>query len=143
MSLAQVLGQFLFGLLSDKVNLNNLLLLSTMIPAIATFAACGLARDIAPLIVFALLFGFFAYGFNSLRARMGTAISDDPTVALATFSVYVVCQGFGNVLAGPISAGLLIDGVRKDGYGVRRYKAMVLFTGGYMLVSAGSVGLWH
>ncbi|KAL8870067.1 MAG: hypothetical protein Q9174_003800 [Haloplaca sp. 1 TL-2023] len=143
MSFAQVLGQFLFGLLSDKVNLNNLLLLSTMVPAIATFTAWGLARDIAPLIVFALLFGFFAYGFSSLRARMGTAVSDDPTVALATFSVYVVCQGVGNVLAGPISAGLLTDGVRKDGYGILRYRAMVIFTGGCMLISAVSVGLWH
>ncbi|KAL8834869.1 MAG: hypothetical protein Q9176_007234 [Flavoplaca citrina] len=143
MSFAQVLGQFLFGLLSDRVNLNNLLLLSTLVAGIATFTAWGFARDFAPLIVFALLFGFFAYGFNSLRARMGTAISEDPTVALATFSVYIVCQGFGNVLAGPISAGLLTDGVRKDGYGVWRYKAMVLFTGGCMLISAASVGLWH
>ncbi|KAL9039683.1 MAG: hypothetical protein Q9180_002379 [Flavoplaca navasiana] len=155
MSFAQVLGQFSFGLLSDKVNLNNLLLLSTMGAAVATFTAWGFARDFAPLIVFALLFGFFAYGFNSLPARMGTAISEDPTVALATFSVYVVCQGFGNVLAGPISAGLLTDGVRKDGYGAWRYKTLVLFTGGYCSVhdltdyrkmgnvtAASSEGIW-
>lgn len=143
MSFAQVLGQSIFGLLSDKVELNALLLLSTVIAAIATFASWGIAQDLAPLIVFALLFGFFAYGFCSLRARMGTAISEEPTPALATFSIFVFCQGFGNVLAGPISAALLNNGVKSDGYGVWRYKGMVLFTGACMLISAASVGLCH
>ncbi|KAI4246336.1 MAG: hypothetical protein L6R40_002004 [Gallowayella cf. fulva] len=143
MSLAQVLGQSIFGLLSDKVELNNLLLVSTILAAVAAFTSWGIAYSLAPLVVFALLFGFFAYGFCSLRARMGTAISEEPTAALATFSIFVFCQGFGNVLAGPISAVLLTDGVRMDGYGVWRYKGMVLFTGTCMLLSAASVGLWH
>ncbi|KAL8758834.1 MAG: hypothetical protein Q9199_001184 [Rusavskia elegans] len=141
MSFAQVLGQSIFGLLSDKVELNALLLLSTVVAAIATFASWGTAQDLAPLIVFALLFGFFDYGFCSLRPRMGTAISEEPTAALATFSIFVFCQGFGNVLAGPISAALLNNGVKSDGYGVWRYKGMVLFTGACMLISAASVGL--
>lgn len=143
MSFAQVLGQSIFGLLSDKVELNALLLLSTVVAAIATFASWGVAHDLAPLIVFALLFGFFAYGFCSLRARMGTAISEEPTAALATFCIFVFCQGFGNVLAGPISAALLTNGVKRDGYGLWRYMGMVLFTGACMLLSAASVGLWH
>ncbi|KAL8644066.1 MAG: hypothetical protein Q9226_007955 [Calogaya cf. arnoldii] len=143
MSFAQVLGQLIFGLLSDKLELNTLLLLSTMIAAVATFTSWGIAHDLAPLIVFALLFGFFAYGFCSLRARMGTAISEEPTAALATFSFFVFCQGFGNILAGPISAALLTNGVNRDRYGLWRYKGMVLFTGACMLLSAASVGLWH
>ena len=119
------------------------LLLSTVIAAIATFASWGAAHDLAPLIVFALLFGFFAYGFCSLRARIGTAISKEPTAALATFCIFVFYQGFGNVLAGPISAALLTNGVKRDGYGLWRFKGMVLFTGACMLLSAASVGLWH
>ena len=143
MSFAQMLGQWTFGILSDKVGLNPLLVLSTMIAALASFTSWGLAHDLVPLVVFALLFGFFAYGFCSMRARMGTAVSDEPTAALATFSIFVCCQGLGNVLAGPISVGLLNGSVRRDGYGVIRYKAMVIFTGACMLLSAMSVGTWY
>ena len=71
---------------------------------------------------------------------MGTAVSEEPTAALATFGVFVFCQGFGNVLAGPISAALLDEGVKRDGYGLLRFKSMVVFTGTSMLVSAASVG---
>lgn len=143
MSFAQVLGQWTFGILSDHVGLNPLLILSTGVAGIAAFTSWGFAHDLAPLIVFALLFGFFAYGFCSMRARMGTAVSEEPTAALATFGIFVFCQGAGNVLAGPISAGLLSGSVRRDGYGVLRYRGMVVFTGACMVCSAASVVAWY
>ena len=143
MSAAQVVGQWTFGILSDKVGLNSLVLLSTISTAIACFTSWGLAHDLAPLVVFSLLFGFFAYGFSSMRARMGTAVSEEPTAALATFGILTFCQGSGNVLAGPISAGLLSGGIQRDSYGLMRYKALIVFTGGCMLLSALSVGSWY
>ena len=143
MSAAQVIGQWTFGILSDKVGLNPLVLLSTLTTALACFTSWGLAHDLGPLIVFALLFGFFAYGFSSMRARMGTAVSEEPTAALATFGILTFCQGSGNVLAGPISAGLLSGRVQRDSYGVMRYKSLVIFTGGCMLLSALCVGSWY
>ena len=136
MSAAQVVGQWTFGILSDNVGLNPLVLLSTLATALSCFTSWGLAHDLAPLVVFALLFGFFAYGFSSMRARMGTAVSEEPTAALATFGILTFCQGSGNVLAGPISAGLLEGGIQRDSYGVLRYKSLVIFTGGCMLLSA-------
>ena len=143
MSAAQVLGQWTFGFLSDKVGLNILVLFSTLATAVASFTSWGFAHDLAPLVVFSLLFGFFAYGFSSMRARMGTAVSEEPTAALATFGIFTFCQGLGNVLAGPISAGLLSGGIRRNSYGITRYKAMVVFTGSCMLLSALSVGSWY
>lgn len=143
MSAAQVVGQWTFGTLSDKMGLNLLVLLSTLATALACFTSWGLAHDLAPLVVFALLFGFFAYGFSSMRSRMGMAVSEEPTVALASFGILTFCQGSGNVLAGPISAGLLSGAVQRDSYGVMRYKALVLFTGGCMLLSALSIGSWY
>ena len=143
MSFAQLLGQTIFGILSDRVGLNHLLVLSTIVATVATFIIWGLARNIAPLVVFALIYGFFAYGFNSLRARMGTAVSTEPTAALATFSIFVFCQGVGNVLAGPISALLLTEGVRTDGYGLVRFRGMIIFTGSTMLISGASVGILY
>ena len=143
MSAAQVVGQWTFGILSDKMGLNPLVLLSTIVTAVACFTSWGLAHDLAPLIAFSILFGFFAYGFSSMRARMGTAVSEEPTAALATFGIFTFCQGSGNVLAGPISAGLLSGSVQRDSYGVMRYKALVVFTGGCMLLSALSIGTWY
>ena len=143
MSAAQVAGQWTFGILSDKMGLNPLVLLSTIVTAAACFTSWGLAHDLAPLVVFSLLFGFFAYGFSSMRARMGTAVSEEPTAALATFGIFTFCQGSGNVLAGPISAGLLSGRVQRDSYGIVRYKALVVFTGSCMLLSALSIGTWY
>ena len=143
MSAAQVVGQWTFGILSDRLGLNPLILLSTLSTALACFTSWGLAHDLAPLVVFALLFGFFAYGFSSMRARMGTAVSEEPTAALSTFGILTFCQGSGNVLAGPISAGLLSGGIHRDSYGIMRYKSLVIFMGGCMLLSALSVGSWY
>ncbi|KAL8660020.1 MAG: hypothetical protein Q9202_006846 [Teloschistes flavicans] len=143
MNLGQVLGQWTFGILSDRMSLNPLLVLSTSVAAIAAFTSWGLAQDLAPLVVFALVFGFFAYGFCSMRARMGTAVSEEPTAALATFGIFVCCQGLGNVLAGPISVALLHGVVKKDSYAIVRYRPMVVFTGACMVLSALSIGTWY
>ena len=143
MSFAQMLGQWTFGILSDNAGLSSLMVISTTIAALSSFTLWGLAHNLTPLVTFALIFGFFAYGFSSMRARMGTAVSEDPRTALATFSVFVCCQGLGNVLAGPISVGLLHGDVRKDRYGIQRYKAMITFTGTCMLMSALSVIVWY
>lgn len=91
MSAGQVVGQWTFGLLSDKVCLNPLVLLSTLATALACSTSWGFAHQLAPLVVFAILFGFFAYGFSSMRARMGTAMSEEPTAALATFGILTFC----------------------------------------------------
>jgi MFS family permease len=144
MSVAQVLGQFTFGFLSDgRIPLNILILLSCVMAAIASFTLWGLAHSLAPLIFFALVYGFFGYGYLSMRVRMGTAITGEPTAALATFAVFCFGQGLGNVLAGPISSGLLSKMVDRAEYGASRYKAVVIFTGCSMVLSTISIGSWY
>lgn len=73
-------------------------------------------------------------------ARMCTAFGDEPTAALASYSILSVGRGVGNVLAGPISAGLLSRVTDMNDYGVTKYKGLVIFTGSCMLVSAVSIG---
>jgi predicted MFS family arabinose efflux permease len=105
MSVAQVLGQFTFGYLSDgRIPLNVLILLSSAMAAIASLTLWGLARSLAPLVLFALVYGFFGYGYVSMRVRMGTAITGEPTAALATFAIFCFGQGVGN---GPCRADQL------------------------------------
>lgn len=144
MSVAQVLGQFTFGFLSDgRIPLNVLILSSSAMAAIASLTLWGLARSLAPLIIFALIYGFFGYGYISMRVRMGTAITGEPTAALATFAIFCFGQGVGNVLAGPISSGLLSKMADRADYGASRYKAVVIFTGCAMVASTISIGSWY
>lgn len=75
-------------------------------------------------------------------ARMGSAVTEEPTAALATFSLFCFGKGVGNVAAGPLSAALIKNGVVIGTYGVLRYRSVILFTGSCMLGSAVSVGGW-
>lgn len=139
-SLAQVFGQFTFGFLSDgRLPLNVLAVASTVVAAVATLALWGLAHSLAPLIVFSLIYGFFGYGFAALRSRLGTAVTGEPTAALAIFSIFCCGQGVGNVLAGPISAALLSRALNPYSYGAAKYRMVVIFSGACMLLSALSI----
>lgn len=143
LSISQVLGQFTFGYLSDhRVPLNLLILTSTLVSGLATLALWGLAKSLAALVVFALVYGFFGAGYVATWARMGSAVSEEPTAALATFSLFCFGKGVGNVAAGPLSAALIRKGVVLGSYGAVRYKSVIVFTGSCMLGSAVSVGAW-
>jgi predicted MFS family arabinose efflux permease len=140
MSVSQVAGQFTFGYLSDRsLPLNGLIMVSLSVAATATFSIWGLARSLLPLIFFALLFGFFGAGYTAMWARMATAISKEPSASQAMFGLLCFGKGVGNVLAGPISAGLLGLSSNTAGYGHGMYKAVVIFTGACLLLSAGSL----
>jgi Major Facilitator Superfamily len=144
MSFSQIVGQFSFGYLSDRpVPLNILITVSLLVSSTATFALWGVARSLAPLVVFSMFYGVFGASYVAMWARMVTAVNDEPSAALATFSVFCFGKGIGNVLAGPISAGLLLPVIDVGSYGVLRYKVVVVFTGACMLLSAVSIGTWY
>lgn len=139
MSVAQVLGQLSFGYLSDRrFSVNVLTLTSTSVTAVAVLALWGLARRFSLLCVFTVVYGFFGAGYTAMWARMGTAVTSDGTAAFAAFGLFNFGKGLGNVLAGPISAGLLLNSVDTLKYGAGKYKAVILFAGSCMLASAAS-----
>jgi MFS family permease len=141
MSASQVVGQFTFGYVSDKkVPHDALIVLSSSIAAIVTFSLWGLARSIAPLACFAVVYGFFGAGYTALWARMVTEISEDPSASQAIFGLLCAGKGTGNILTGPISAGLLSASRSSAGYGHGMYQAVVIFTGVCLIMSAGSLG---
>lgn len=144
MSISQVLGQSTFGYLSDRrVSLNALIAVSLLVSSTATFALWGVSRSFAPLLVFAMLFGFFGAGYTALWARMVSAVSEGQSAALAMFSVFCFGKGVGNILAGPISASLILPTVSVSDYGVLKYRSVVIFTGTCMLLSAISISTWY
>jgi MFS family permease len=143
MAVAQVLGQFVFGYLSDKhLPVSSLATICSFMAMIATFGLWGMAKSLGLLLTFSIIFGFFAYGFATMRVGMGRAVSDDPSGVVATFAILVFLQGVGNVLVGPISAGLLEKTVRIDAYGINMYKSLVIFTGASMSLSVVVIVLW-
>ncbi|KAF2716712.1 MFS general substrate transporter [Polychaeton citri CBS 116435] len=147
MSVSQVLGQVSYGYLSDQnpLPLNLLSISSTLTATVAVFACWGLAHTFPLLVVFSLVYGFFGAGYTAMWARMGTAISSEPTAAFAVFGLLNFGKGIGNVLAGPISGALLKSATEldDDSYGTRRYRLIVLFTGSCMCASAAMVALCY
>ena len=136
MSVAQVFGQISFGYLSDRrISISLLAALTTFAASVAVFTSWGLAHTFDVLVVFALIYGFFAAGYTAMWGRMGTAVGSDPAAAFAAFGLLNFGKGVGNVLAGPISGALISGASSMSGYGSSRYKAVVLFTGSCMLFS--------
>lgn len=144
MAIAQVLGQFAFGYLSDKQwSVSLLAAMCSVIASGATFALWGLAKSLNLLVVFSILYGFFGYSFGTMRVAMGKAVSEDPSAAVTTYAIFVFLQGVGNVLVSPISAGLMFSNQDIASYAAGVYGPVVWFTGSCLLLSAVIICLWH
>ncbi|KAF5858345.1 hypothetical protein ETB97_004465 [Aspergillus alliaceus] len=142
MSVFQVGGQFIFGLLSDhKVPLNVLACLSTVVAAIACLTMWRLAQSLSVLIVFAIVYGFFGAGFTAIWARMSSAITDDVTAAPIVFSLLNFGKGIGNVLAGPVGGLLVSSGKPSAASASLSYRWVIVFTGVCMFASACTICL--
>jgi MFS family permease len=143
-SLTQAIGQFTFGWLSDgRVPLNMLMFGSSFMAALGILVIWGMAKSLAVLVVFALFYGFFASGYVVLWARMGTALTENPSAVMATFSCYAFTKGVGNVITAPISSALIYKAVDLGSYAVQRYMAIVVFSGASMVLSAAAIGVWY
>jgi predicted MFS family arabinose efflux permease len=144
MSVSQVLGQFTFGLLSDRnLSLGLLTSVSTVMAGVAALALWGLATSMPLLVVFALTYGFFAAGYTAMWARMSTAVTSDAMTMPVVFGLFNFGKGIGNVLAGPISSTLLFRGTFLEGYGAAKYMPVIVFTGCSMIFGTMTLGLRH
>ncbi|KAI0465575.1 major facilitator superfamily domain-containing protein [Xylaria cf. heliscus] len=142
MSASQVCGQVTFGLLSDrKVPLNILACLSTIVAAITSLTLWRLAQSLPVLIVFAIVYGFFAAGFTAIWARMSTAITDDVTSGPFIFCLLNFGKGIGNVLAGPIGGSLISMSKSTGTPSSSSYQWVILFTGVSMFASGFTIFL--
>ena len=144
LSVSQVGGQFSFGYLSDhRVPLNFLILISTVVSAIAVSAIWGLARSLVVLVIFSLVYGFFAAGYSAMWARMASAVSDEPSASMAMFGFFNFGKGVGNVITGPISACLLSRVIIVENYAIFKYRSLMIFSTACLLCSALCIGAWY
>ncbi|KAJ6445333.1 MFS general substrate transporter [Purpureocillium lavendulum] len=133
LSIAQVIGQFALGFLSDKAfSASTLATACCIATTIVSFTAWGLAKSMPPLTIFALIYGFFGFGFGTLRVAMGRAVSSEPSTVFVTFSIFVFLQGVGNVLVGPLSAALMTGATARERFGAGKYDNMIMYVAGEM-----------
>ncbi|KAI1205872.1 MFS general substrate transporter [Annulohypoxylon truncatum] len=144
MSVAQVLGQFAFGYLSDKTLPVSLLTIVCCVAAsLASLTFWGLGKSVALLAVFSLLYGFFGYGFSTMRVAMGRAVSDDPSIVVSTYSIFVFLQGIGNILVGPLSSALMTPSTERGHFAAGKYGGVVILTSSSYFLAALVIGGWH
>ncbi|KIO32296.1 hypothetical protein M407DRAFT_57001, partial [Tulasnella calospora MUT 4182] len=102
-------GLVLIGGMSDKLDLRLSISLSTVGSALAIFLVWGFTAKLAPLLVFACIYGFFSGGFSVLWPKFIGVIS----ISLSRSSQFYLPtdlsagRGLGNVLSGPLSTTLL------------------------------------
>lgn len=138
-NLASVLGQVSFGYASDRIsNVLILVFTSTSVSAIAAFTLWGFARSLAMLMMFAILYGWFAGAFVVLWPKFGQILAEDPQ---PVYSMMAFGKGIGNLATGPITARLLTGEVGK-GYGMGRFQPLILFLGSCMLCSSLGIFGW-
>lgn len=136
MAIAQFVGQFSVGYLSDKkLSVSLLAMTCSIMTTLAAFLLWGMATSLPILLIFSIVYGFFGYGFGTMRVAMGKSVTKDPSSVVAIQAILVFCLGVGNILVGPISAELIHSGVIVGEYGADKYKEVVIFTGSCMLGS--------
>lgn len=133
-SIASVPGGIFHGMIGDKMSATRVILISSLGSAIPIFLLWGLSKHMANLVVFVMLYGFFAGGFSSTWSSMVKEIQREDTSPDASllFGLLLGGRGVGFVLGGPISGALLGDeGLLSHGQigYATKYGPMILCTG--------------
>ncbi|KID96952.1 Major facilitator superfamily domain, general substrate transporter, partial [Metarhizium majus ARSEF 297] len=107
-SFASIPGAVIHGVLGDRISAMTVILISSFGSAVPVFLLWGLSRHFANMIVFVLVYGFFAGGFSSTWSSMMREIKrDDASSDTAViFGMLLGGRGVGFVLGGPVSGAL-------------------------------------
>ncbi|RGP73078.1 hypothetical protein FLONG3_6393 [Fusarium longipes] len=108
-SVASVPGGIAHGMVGDKTSATKAVTLASLGSALPIFLLWGLSLNLANLVVFVVLYGFFAGGFSSTWSNMSSDIQKDDAAADSAliFGMLMGGRGIGFVSAGPLSGALL------------------------------------
>ncbi|KAI1475643.1 MFS general substrate transporter [Daldinia eschscholtzii] len=135
-SLASVPGSLLIGLLNDTgLAPTTVILISSFGSALSVFLLWGLGgHQVAVLVVFTIMYGFFAGGFSSTWSGILQEMKrrDGAIDTGLIFGMLLGGRGLGFVLSGPIGGALLeVNRLKAEhftGYATQ-YGPMVIYTG--------------
>ncbi|KAI5457062.1 major facilitator superfamily domain-containing protein [Mariannaea sp. PMI_226] len=146
-SLASVPGSLIHGMLGDKVAASKVIIVSSLGSALPVFLLWGLSRHLSTMVIFVILYGFFAGGFSATWSGALQEIKGDNTSVDTSlvFGMLLGGRGIGFLVAGPISGALVsiggsISGSDALGYATK-YGPMILCTGITAILGAWSP-LW-
>ncbi|KAM0348715.1 hypothetical protein ACHAPU_004154 [Fusarium lateritium] len=134
-SLASVPGSLIHGMLGDKVSAAKVILVSSLGSALPVFLLWGLNRHISTMVVFVILYGFFAGGFSATwSAALQEVKGNNELIDTSlVFGMLLGGRGLGFVVAGPLSGVLISAGnslAAGDSLGyATEYGPMILCTG--------------
>ncbi|KAG7446619.1 MFS general substrate transporter [Guyanagaster necrorhizus] len=133
-------GLIFIGYLSDRFDLRISIFISALGSSLAVLFIWGFTIHIAPLLVFACIYGFLAPSWSAMWPRfISTVAGDDPHQASIMMGIFMAGRGVGNALSTPISSGLLhpwaFTGKSIFPYSLEGYGPLILFTGITLLVS--------
>jgi len=138
---ASVPGSLIHGLLGDRMSATTMIVISSLGSALPVFLLWGLSRHISTMVVFVILYGFFAGGFSATWSGILNEMKrHDPTTDTSlVFGMLLGGRGIGFVLGGPVSGALVSMGTRFGdgslGYATE-YGPMILCTGATALLGA-------
>ncbi|KAF5337663.1 hypothetical protein D9758_013025 [Tetrapyrgos nigripes] len=133
-------GMIFLGWLSDKYDLRIAMVISSLGSSLSVFLLWGMSGTLAVYIIFACVYGFLGPGWGALFPRFVSATIDhDPERSSSLLAIFLAVRGTGNILAAPLSGGLIRDwaltGRTGLGYGVGGYGPLIIFTGATLLAS--------
>ncbi|KAN0093789.1 MFS general substrate transporter [Hyaloscypha variabilis] len=146
-SIASVPGSLFIGYLGDRFHPTTVILICSLGSTVAVLLFWGLAAEMALLLVFAVVYGFFAGGFSTTYSGILKEMkrTDEGVETGLVMGLLLGGRGVGFMAAGPASAALLQGGSRmiehaKWGYSTQ-YGPMIILTGATALL--GSLGwMW-
>lgn len=142
---ASVPSTILLGMLTDRFHVTTVVIISTVGAVLSVFLFWGCSDALPLLIVFSILYGFFAGGFVSTFAGVVKAAKglDETTDVGSLLGFLSAGRGIGAVASGPLSAALLDSrpwqGKAGLGYG-SGYGGLIVFTG--ITAAVGSVSFF-
>jgi MFS family permease len=131
---AAVFATIIMGMLIDRFHVTTVILLSTIGATLSVFLLWGLSTALPLLVVFSIMYGFFAGGFVSTNAGIIKLVKryDQSADVGMMLGVTSAGRGVGSVLSGPLSEALLKGGGWRDkagaGYG-SGFGELIVFTG--------------
>jgi len=129
------------GYVLDRCDVYVPMVTSTILSAVVVFLAWGFAKTLAPLIIFAVFYGFFAGGYSVLYCRFATALTDESSTGLWLYSIFEFQRGASSIV-GSLSSGFLVNfDIDLGSFGIDNYQGLVLLVGSAMLASClGGIG---
>ncbi|ODN74842.1 hypothetical protein L202_07148 [Cryptococcus amylolentus CBS 6039] len=138
---ASVPGNALMGLLSDRLPMRIVILISCLFSGLSVAFLWGFGTSKGMLVAFCVVFGMFGPSFCAVWSKMNAAIAKDNTFQFGMiFSFFMFTRGVGNFSSGPISEALLkYDALHGTigGYGFNNYGVLLLFSS--LMILSGTV----